>query len=444
MPNGTSRHGPATILALIAACALAPTAPAQECNPYWAHLPGPHPGGFIQNIVSFDDGAGPVLYLSGLFSIGTQDLSGVYRRADDSWQRLDAGMPEVIVVGPVQALDDGAGPRLYLGVRTAKGQEVRHLRWNGHQWQQLPASFLEATPLISFDDGQGMRIYGRKSVGATGGLQEAVRWDGASWTAIGRAVGSEGLVQTMVVFNDGTGDALYCAGSFLGIGNMPARRIARWNGLTWSALGAGLPREPRQLIVYNDGRGDKLCALGGDVSPSGEVLVCIWDGQSWSDIGGSSSPGGQLYQINAMAVFDDGSGPALYVGGSMPSMGGVYVRGSARWNGSEWSPLGGGNGSAITQLTVGPDPRGRSLFAIGTFNNFGGGQAGPIAQWVGCPSCYANCDVSTVPPVLNVSDFVCFVNKFAARDPYANCTVDAVIDVQDFGCFMSKFAAGCP
>ncbi|MFN0132455.1 MAG: hypothetical protein ACKVW3_08000 [Phycisphaerales bacterium] len=30
------------------------------------------------------------------------------------------------------------------------------------------------------------------------------------------------------------------------------------------------------------------------------------------------------------------------------------------------------------------------------------------------PNCYPNCDAGTVPPVLNVADFVCFLNKFAA------------------------------
>jgi serine protease AprX len=64
----------------------------------------------------------------------------------------------------------------------------------------------------------------------------------------------------------------------------------------------------------------------------------------------------------------------------------------------------------------------------------------------GGPSCYANCDGSTTPPILNVADFTCFLSKFAALDPYANCdgsTVPPVHNVADFTCFLSKFAAGC-
>jgi hypothetical protein len=62
-------------------------------------------------------------------------------------------------------------------------------------------------------------------------------------------------------------------------------------------------------------------------------------------------------------------------------------------------------------------------------------------------SCYANCDSSTQPPVLNVSDFSCFLTKYAAGDPYANCdnsTQPPVLNVNDFSCFLTKYAAGCP
>jgi outer membrane protein assembly factor BamB len=66
---------------------------------------------------------------------------------------------------------------------------------------------------------------------------------------------------------------------------------------------------------------------------------------------------------------------------------------------------------------------------------------------LGAPPCYANCDQSTTAPVLNVLDFSCFLNRFAAGDPYANCdgsTTTPVLNVLDFSCFLNRFAAGCP
>jgi len=63
------------------------------------------------------------------------------------------------------------------------------------------------------------------------------------------------------------------------------------------------------------------------------------------------------------------------------------------------------------------------------------------------PTCYANCDGSTIVPVLNVNDFTCFLNRYAAGQSYANCdasTIAPVLNVNDFVCFNNRFAAGCP
>jgi hypothetical protein len=61
--------------------------------------------------------------------------------------------------------------------------------------------------------------------------------------------------------------------------------------------------------------------------------------------------------------------------------------------------------------------------------------------------CYANCDGSSVAPILNVNDFTCFLNKFAAGDSAANCdgsSTAPILNVNDFTCFLNKFAVGCP
>jgi hypothetical protein len=63
------------------------------------------------------------------------------------------------------------------------------------------------------------------------------------------------------------------------------------------------------------------------------------------------------------------------------------------------------------------------------------------------PSCYANCDNSTATPVLNVADFTCFLQRYAAGESYANCdnsTATPVLNVGDFTCFLQRYAAGDP
>jgi hypothetical protein len=66
--------------------------------------------------------------------------------------------------------------------------------------------------------------------------------------------------------------------------------------------------------------------------------------------------------------------------------------------------------------------------------------------WTQGAVCYPNCDGSSTAPILNVLDFSCFLNKFAAGDPYANCdnsTTAPTLNVLDFACFLNRFAAGC-
>jgi hypothetical protein len=63
------------------------------------------------------------------------------------------------------------------------------------------------------------------------------------------------------------------------------------------------------------------------------------------------------------------------------------------------------------------------------------------------PGCFANCDQSTTPPILNILDFVCFLNRFGDGDTRANCdgsTTEPLLNVLDFSCFLNRFSAGCP
>jgi hypothetical protein len=85
-------------------------------------------------------------------------------------------------------------------------------------------------------------------------------------------------------------------------------------------------------------------------------------------------------------------------------------------------------------------------------------EIGRIEMYYTAPAqpCYANCDGSTVPPILNVEDFSCFINRFAEGTTlphqqqlshYANCdgsTTAPVLNVEDFSCFINRFAQGCP
>jgi hypothetical protein len=153
-----------------------------------------------------------------------------------------------------------------------------------------------------------------------------------------------------------------------------------------------------------------------------------------------------------MAAFDDGSGPALYVGGSFDTAGGQPASRLAKWNGQVWSSVGprfGTNSTSyVDALAAFDDGRGPSLWVGGNFTRIGDLESCRIARLVACrPNCYANCDVGGTGQLLNINDFMCFMNRFAAGDSYANCdgsTAPPVLNAGDFACFLGKFAAGCP
>jgi hypothetical protein len=120
-----------------------------------------------------------------------------------------------------------------------------------------------------------------------------------------------------------------------------------------------------------------------------------------------------------------------------------------------WNKIAGGGGTSsgggfTLSGTIGQHDAGD--MSGGGFTLAGGFWVGAVAE----PPCYANCDGSTTPPVLNVEDFVCFINQFAAGQAlppagqithYANCdnsTTQPVLNVEDFICFINAFAGGCP
>src|SRR5690606_37775835 len=116
-----------------------------------------------------------------------------------------------------------------------------------------------------------------------------------------------------------------------------------------------------------------------------------WDGTSWSVVGGGiGAPPGRSPTVRAMAVYDDGRGPALYVAGTFNSAGGKECWNIARWDGVEWEPVGPGLATTVNALCVfdadGPGPKRPALFADGAFSRVRGGERGTlmsIGRWDG-------------------------------------------------------------
>ncbi|MEZ6038543.1 MAG: hypothetical protein R3F29_13765 [Planctomycetota bacterium] len=194
-----------------------------------------------------------------------------------------------------------------------------------------------------------------------------------TWQALGG--GADNLVRAFVEMPNGD---LVAAGAFTHIGGVAAGYVARWDGTTWSPLGAGLGGA---LPGFANG-----VAMAMLVLPNGDLLVggqftlaggapaqCLarWDGSSWSQFGGVNGA------VTSLVLLPNGD---LVVGGSFTSIGGIAAANIARWDGSSWSPLGTGTLPWITSMLV--DTNG-DLIVGGTFDEAGGVPAIAVARWDG-------------------------------------------------------------
>jgi hypothetical protein len=268
--------------------------------------------------------------------------------------------------------------------------------WDGTAWHAMGAGFDDGTvyALAEFDDGTGKAIYAAGQMRTSAGIMvnNIAKWDGTSWRPLGAGVGDQQYngIGALQVFDDGTGPSLYASGAFLVAGGQPASCVARWDGSHWWPLGVGINNVGYAMAVFDEGKGPSLF-VGGVFNSAGGLSssrVARWDGTNWASVGSVASGFGVNNDVYALAVHDDGSGPALFIGGRLTSAGYAAGAGCARWDGSSWRGI--GLPTPISQVVVnslasvdtGTD---RTLCAGGTFRatSSDGRLIQGIAQWNG-------------------------------------------------------------
>lgn len=278
--------------------------------------------GSAKSVVGFDLGSGPALYYNHLFRL-TELLAG-------SWSNVSPLQSGVSTLGIDRS---GPFPRLIvagtftnISGRPASGVAA----WNGRNYLRygkgggpvVDSCCDEVKTILSHDDGSGPALFVGGTLSQTQGVW---KWDGTDWTSTGLMTFD---VESLVAFDDGTGPALYAGtegGAIAG--------VAKWDGTSWSAAGTvGNPNfdEVKALQVFDDGTGPALYAAGDFQSIGGVAanLIARWDGQTWSAVPGGPDSG----EICSLAVYDDGSGAALYAGGRFPTIaGGTPANGIARY-----------------------------------------------------------------------------------------------------------------
>jgi hypothetical protein len=353
-----------------------------------SHL-NPAPGE-VSTLAAYDIGVDAGLFVGGDFALaGGQDAFHA-ARWDGTWSPL--GNDGRWIGEPVHALatfDDGTGPKLFAGgeFATAAGEIRMGLAsWDGADWEDVGGGVSHplghvVNSLAVFDDGTGPALFAGGAFGAAGAASvfNIARWDGTTWQDVGGglSVPSTSKVNALAVFEDADGPGLYATGFFRRAGGVPGfERIARWDGSLWSPLGTGLDAEGFALEVFDGGTGPALFA-GGQFATAGGVAaprIARWDGASWSAVGSGVASG----TVNVLRSFDDGSGPALFVGGSFANAGGVNAANVARWDGSQWGAVGAGLDGTVLALAVVQEGPGSTpaLYAGGDFT-------GHLARWDG-------------------------------------------------------------
>ena len=249
--------------------------------------------------------------------------------------------------------------------------------------------------LTVFDDGGGPALYAGGGFTTLGGAANGIaKRDGSTWTPLGSGmsspVGSSCSVHALTVHDDGGGMALYAGGFFESAGGLVVNNIAKWDGASWIPLGSGISGPPissvSALAVFDDGSGPALYA-GGTFTTAGGVAannIARWDGSSWAPLGSGVDGPFSSPKVDALTVFDDGSGPALYVAGYFTTAGGMAASNIAKWDGSSWTPLGSGVNDWVRDLTVFDDGTGLpSLCAGGDFLSAIDSGDSYLAKW-GC------------------------------------------------------------
>jgi trimeric autotransporter adhesin len=276
--------------------------------------------------------------------------------------------------------------QLYAGgtFTTAGGVTVNKIaRWNGSAWSALGAGFstgiTDAVNALTRIDGQ-LYAGGYFETADEAPASALARWDGATWTSVNDGVVSSigGMsFRATVSALAATGGKLHVGGSFNQAGNRTVSNAAIWSNGRWLGFGMGLAG-PAYAVRHTESG----VLVGGMFPTAGSVPVnsiARWDGDDWSPLGGGVQQSTLPGQVYAIATH----GTNVYVAGVFTRAGTINALNIARWNGSEWFPLGsgiGGFGAVVRALTIAPDG---SLYAGGFFTSAGGNAVTHLARWDG-------------------------------------------------------------
>lgn len=434
---------------------LAASAGSALAAPVWSNtlgVPG-FSGSYVASFTPFDDGTGESLYACGSFStVGVPGGTNIARWTGSAWAAVGGGLQNQYA----NAMAVFQGDLIVAGYFDTAGSvpgTAKLARWDGTTWNSMGAvseSFLNSMwDLQVFDDGSGEQLYvagNYLDLAGNPDLDHIARWDGTTYTAVGGTISGAVplIVLDLQVADLGSGPELYAAGRFLNIGGTPANNIAKWNGASWEALGTGITNSSIAQVIcmttFDDGSGPALYA-GGSFNAAGgtpAIRVARWDGTTWAAMGDGLSS-----TVQELVVYDDGDGAALYALGNFSASGSTPIGRVARWTGTAWVDAGAaadGNvfGGIVYDLGNGP-----AMHIGGGFANIDGQPAARVASLQPPEPCLP--DLAEPFGTLDFFDISAFLSAFNNQEPAADFAEPlGEWNFFDVSAFLGLYGAGCP
>ncbi|MDD3887382.1 MAG: chitobiase/beta-hexosaminidase C-terminal domain-containing protein [Patescibacteria group bacterium] len=213
---------------------------------------------------------------------------------------------------------------LYAGglFTAADGISINRIaKWNGANWSAVGTSGMNQYPDVLAVYNNELYAGGHFTIVDDITVNYIAKWNGSNWSKVGLS-GMNSRVYSLAVYQN----ELYAGGELATADGITVNGIAKWNGINWSQVGtSGLGtmanRKVNALAVYNN-----ELYIGGhfyNVDDTVARRIAKWNGTSWSKVGifGVNST------VNALAVYNN----ELYTGGYFYSADGITTKSIASW-----------------------------------------------------------------------------------------------------------------
>lgn len=389
----------------------ASTTAAAQCAEWSPEFSSPGTDGVVHAKAFVQAGGSEQLLLGGDFAyVGATAVDKLALYDGTTWSAVAPGVPGDVLA--VAQYDDGSGLKIYAGGNGFLSS------WDGFAWNTMNVNG-QVFALHVHDDGQGGALYAGGDFNSIAGttLRDIGRYDG-SWDDLSSGSSNSGWVLAFETHDDGSGPALYVGGRFDEMGGVPANRLARWDGTTFTEVGGGVDGQPgrrvRALRSFTPTGGPAELHVGGNFMGAGGSSTSnwvAWRQGAWADIGGAG-------QVETFALRETLAGPTicaarnahvdcydgislsslplevpsdstvlaayganlpqeLFVGTSQQNESWSWL---SQWDGSRWSPVFEGPGQGLglpsypRALTTHDFGQGERLIAINSYGFFGAQQ----------------------------------------------------------------------